>query len=121
MIKPLQQGEINPFAVGRRQGRDDGSAVNALSLLRKNTSESRVVPSGNRIRYASPDLDDFEAHNLMKSSTVFTRSPAAVSLSRKWSAAFLASYSAPFLMNATPFKVSTDPIRYLIFTVSLES
>jgi hypothetical protein len=32
-----------------------------------------VVPSGNRIRYASPDADDFEPHNLMKSSAFLTQ------------------------------------------------
>jgi hypothetical protein len=105
----------------RSQGRDNFSAANDLSRSRKNISASRMVPSGKRIRYALPDMDDFEPHNRMKSSAVFTRSPAVLSLRRKWSADFPTSYSPPFRRNVTPCKASTDPIRYRILAASPES
>lgn len=60
------------------------------------------VPSGLRILYAFPEMEDFEAMPLMKSSAVFTLSPALPSFIRRWLAAAFVSYSVPLRMKTAP-------------------
>src|ERR1019366_7326156 len=84
--------------------------------FRSRKSESRAAstaaagsswPSAKRMRYGSPDMDDFVAHRRMKSSAVLIWAFCIDHFSRRWASAAEGEWASPLRMNVAPWSPPT--------------